>query len=130
MKRLALACLLLLTACQKKDPEGTVQLERDTSGKLSHMFSDVIANGELPPIRFKSGMYKILSVPEGALNEVGDCLSTMTLKRFGSTEVINQAQVGFIVPNPTWNVASDGVYVISFVPEKRACKYSLIVKES
>ncbi len=123
MRRLALACLLTLTACQRPDPEGTIQ--PDEAGRTS---SVPLGNGDSPPFRLEGGDMTLTIFPASdtpSVDSMAACGPVFTLIPYGESEgrAINTAAT--LISVTRVNAIKAGVYFIRARATQPYCKYTL-----
>lgn len=120
MKRLAFACLLLLTACQKKDPEGTIQPTK--AGGL--VFSG-LRDGDSVPFRLLGGDTTFTLTPDGDSNTEG-CASELDLIPYGQ-QTGQRIAVTKAFRTARMNGVQAGVYFIRMKSNVDGCRYAVNV---
>ncbi len=121
MTRALLCALLLLTACQKKDPEGTIQPEAD--GGL--MLREVKA-GDSAPFRLNGGDLAVNVMPEeddAELLHMSKCNVAMKLMTYGSETGREIPISSSIISATRMNGVTGGVYFIRTTVDQQNCEY-------
>lgn len=104
MKRAALLCLLALTACQGRDPDGTLQ--PDETGRTGEIVAPV---GDSRPFRLSGGdmAFDVGIQPAEAFRE---CAAQARLIRYGETDGLPFGTPSSIFQTVTVNALEPGVY--------------------
>lgn len=136
MKRLAALCLLALTACQPKDPEGTLVLK--TPSEYSNgpaLMLDNNSRGQTVPFRLKTGNYKFfITQPESDIDDdlMYECQGKINLLPYGKMEGRVLLERGR-VPSGEFhrvNALPGGLYVIDIEASETYCVPDVLILES
>jgi hypothetical protein len=128
MTRALLCALLLLTACQKKDPEGTVTLKGD-AGKLGMFGAETVVSGDFSPLRVpEAGRYQFLMFTPAKFEEKQGCVTEMTLRKHGSADVLRTGTLAPGASFPAWDLEA-GLYTVSLNARSGACPYNLVISQ-
>lgn len=120
MRHVLLCALLLLTACQKQDPEGTIQ-----PNAQGHTILDDLAPGDSPPFRLAGGDMESTILPAQSVpRSLEDkCRPTVQLMKYreekGRELTIGDTGIG----GERINGLDAGVYSLRITAENASCLY-------
>ncbi len=122
MKRILLAALLL-TACQKADPRGTIQ--PDSAGRTGPV---PLQNGDSPPFRLSGGDTRLTTFPAGGappLERLAECEPVFALVPYGGSGARSFNTAGTAVSVTRLNGVKPGVYYVRTAAAQAYCRYVL-----
>jgi len=132
VKRLAALCLFALTACQTKDPAGTLTLKPSALSKTPTLELNNVGRGESRPIRLPAGDYSfLLTAPEDmALLTYMDCEGKIDLLPYGQQQGRTIFEKGRMPLFETRriNALASGLYILKVESSEPYCTPEILIQ--